>query len=140
MRKERIVSWSLRVLCAVILLQTLFFKFGGAEESRRIFSALGVEPWGRIVVGLFELVAAVLLFLPSMTWLGALFSAVLMAGAIFAHVTVLGVALQNVVKGGDGGLLFSLAVVVFFASLALFVLEWKEGRPKVFVEEHLLKR
>ena len=48
----RILSWLLRLTAAFILLQTLFFKFTGAEESVYIFSTLGVEPWGRYASGL----------------------------------------------------------------------------------------
>jgi len=55
------VSWTLQVIAAAILAQTLFFKFSGAEESKYIFATLGVEPWGRVATGIAELVAAVLL-------------------------------------------------------------------------------
>ena len=48
-------SWALRLIVAVILLQTLFFKFSAAKESVYIFSTLGMEPWGRIGSGVFEL-------------------------------------------------------------------------------------
>ena len=39
-----ITSWILRLIVAVILLQTLFFKFSAAKESIYIFSTLGAEP------------------------------------------------------------------------------------------------
>lgn len=68
------VSWVLRLAVAVILLQTLFFKFTGAAESVYIFETLGLEPWGRIGSGVAELVAAVLLLLPRTKIWGALFS------------------------------------------------------------------
>ena len=60
-----IVSWALRGTAAAILLQTLFFKFTGARESVYIFSTLGLEPWGRIGSGVAELIASVLLLIPS---------------------------------------------------------------------------
>ena len=50
-KTQTIVSWLLQLVAAGILLQTLFFKFTGAEESVYIFTTLGVEPWGRIRVG-----------------------------------------------------------------------------------------
>lgn len=104
-----------RVLTALILLQTLFFKFTGAPESVYIFTQVGAEPFGRIASGIVELIASVLLFVPRLTWLGAGLSAGVISGAILAHLTILGIEVQ-----GDGGTLFILACVVF--ALSLFVL------------------
>jgi uncharacterized membrane protein YphA (DoxX/SURF4 family) len=104
------LSWFLQIVAALILAQTLFFKFSGAEESKFIFRTLGVEPWGRWATGVLELVAVVLLVLPGWAVFGALLSVGLMAGAIFSHLTKLGIAVQ-----GDGGLLFGLAVVVLLS-------------------------
>src|SRR5688572_23571913 len=109
--KSQIVSWALQLLVAGILLQTLFFKFTGAEESVYIFSTLGAEPWGRIGSGVIELVAALLLLLPTAAPFGALLTMGLMAGAIGSHLTVLGIEVR-----GDGGLLFALAVKIGRAS------------------------
>lgn len=104
-----------RVLAALILLQTLYFKFSGAPESVYIFTTVGAEPVGRIGSGVVELFAAILLFVPRFNWLGAGLAAGVMAGAILSHLTVLGIEVM-----GDGGLLFSLACVVF--TCAMFIL------------------
>jgi hypothetical protein len=109
--KLQILSWVLQLTVAAILLQTLFFKFSGAEESVYIFSTLGAEPWGRIGSGVAELVAAVLLLVPATAPVGALLTMGLMAGAIGSHLTVLGIEIR-----GDGGLLFGLAVTAFVGS------------------------
>jgi uncharacterized membrane protein YphA (DoxX/SURF4 family) len=112
-----VVSWICRVVAAVILLQTLYFKFTGAEESIYIFTKVGLEPWGRYASGMAELVASVLLLVPRTTWLGALLAAGVMLGAIGSHLTKLGIVVKD-----DGGLLFGLAVIVFVAALvALFI-------------------
>ena len=87
-----ILSWSLRGIAAVILLQTLFFKFTAAKESVYIFSTLGLEPWGRIGTGMAELIAAILLLTPSMVVYGAILSLGVISGAIFAHLTRLGIS------------------------------------------------
>ena len=108
-----IASWSMRLIAAVILLQTLFFKFTGAKESVYIFSTLGLEPWGRIGSGVAELVASVLLLIPSTALLGAVLSMGVISGAIVAHLTVLGIRMPAV---GDNGELFALAVIVFVCS------------------------
>jgi len=114
-----VTSWALRLIVAVILLQTLFFKFSGAKESVYIFSTLGAEPWGRIASGVFELVASVLLLIPATVTLGALMAAAATGTAILLHLTRLGVALTAV---GDNGELFVLAIVVTACSIAVLFL------------------
>ena len=114
-----IASWVLRTITAVILLQTLFFKFSGAKESVYIFSTLGMEPWGRIGSGVVELIASVLILLPTTVAWGAALSLGVISGAIFSHVTKLGIALPAV---GDRGELFALAVVVFVCSGAVLAI------------------
>jgi len=115
-----IVSWICRAVVAIILLQTLFFKFTGAEESKYIFSTLmgaEFEAYGRIGSGLVELVAAVLLLIPGTAWLGALIALGTISGAIFSHLTKLGIVVKD-----DGGLLFGLALTVFVLSaIVLFI-------------------
>src|ERR1700759_1814885 len=91
----RILPWVLRVIAAVIMLQTLFFKFSGAAESVYIFSKLGIEPWGRIGTGVGELIASVLILIPATTAFGALLAVGLMSGAIFFHLTKLGIEVQG---------------------------------------------
>ncbi len=118
-----IVSWSLRLIAAVILLQTLFFKFTGARESVYIFSTLGMEPWGRIGSGVAELIAAALLLAPRTVPYGALLSLGVISGAIFFHLTKLGIALTAV---DDHGELFALAVVVFLCSSAVLAMHRAE--------------
>jgi uncharacterized membrane protein YphA (DoxX/SURF4 family) len=109
--------WILRLLAAVILLQTLYFKFSAAPESIYIFSKLGIEPWGRIGTGVLELIAGILLLIPATTVFGALLAIGLMAGAIFFHITKLGIIIQN-----DGGQLFIYALLVFASSIALVII------------------
>lgn len=123
--KQSIVSWLLRLVAAIILLQTLFFKFTAAEESVKIFSALGVEPWGRIGAGTMELLAAILLLIPRTAAIGALLSLGVIGGALVSHLTVLGIFLEKI-GVNDGGTLFLLAVVVFLASLGVLYLHRKE--------------
>lgn len=119
------VSWILQLLVAGILLQTLFFKFSGAEESVYIFTTLGLEPAGRIGSGVAELVAAVLLLVPATAPIGGALAMAVMVGAIVSHLTVLGIEVK-----GDGGLLFALAVVVLVGS-AVVVLIRRSQLPVV---------
>jgi uncharacterized membrane protein YphA (DoxX/SURF4 family) len=114
-----IITWVARLLAAVILLQTLYFKFTGAEESKFIFTALGAEPWGRIGSGIMELVASILILIPRTTAWGALLGLGIMGGAILSHLAILGVAVKNSDGTSDGGLLFIYAVLVFISCLFL---------------------
>jgi uncharacterized membrane protein YphA (DoxX/SURF4 family) len=111
----------IRLLAAVILLQTLLFKFTAAEESVYIFSTLGMEPGGRIAIGVLELVASVLLLVPNTTVYGALLAAGLMTGAIYFHLTKLGLTVQS-----DGGQLFIYALVVLICSMLLLIVHKKQ--------------
>jgi putative oxidoreductase len=120
-RTQTIASWTLQVVAAAILAQTLFFKFTGAEESKHIFTALGAEPWGRVATGCAELVAILLLLAPRTVTLGAMLSLGLMVGAIGSHLTKLGVVVQ-----GDGGLLFGLALTVFACSVAILAVRRRQ--------------
>ncbi|HET9274637.1 MAG TPA: hypothetical protein VFN96_01055 [Gemmatimonadales bacterium] len=120
-RGAKAVSWAGQLLAAAILAQTLFFKFTGAPESVYIFSTLGMEPWGRIGTAVMEAVAVVLLLVPRTSAIGAGLALGLMAGAIFFHLTRLGIEVQ-----GDGGLLFKLALVVTAAAGVVLVLRRKE--------------
>ncbi len=124
-------SWACRIVAAIILLQTLFFKFTAAPESVYIFTKLGafihtyvplasigtVQVSGRIGSGIVELIAAVLLLTPRFVWAGAILAMAATGGAIVSHLTFLGIEVQ-----GDKGLLFFLAIAVFVTSgIALFL-------------------
>src|SRR5262245_26678015 len=109
-RGQTIISWLLQFVVAGILLQTLFFKFTGAEESIYIFSTVGrfvhlpaFEPWGRLVTGVVELAASLMLLFPATASIGALLTIGVMVGAIASHAFVLGIEVKS-----DGGLLLGL--------------------------------
>lgn len=116
-KRELGIAWICRLTAAGILLQTLYFKFSGAPESVYIFTKMGLEPWGRIGSGVVELAAAMLLLTPRRAWLGAGLAIGVIGGAIFSHLTVLGIEVM-----GDGGLLFALAVIVGIASAVVLFL------------------
>ena len=110
-KSQHVTSWIAQVVVAVILLQTLFFKFTGAPESVYIFEQVGAEPWGRIASGIAELVAGVLLLTPATAAIGAVLALAIISGAIASHLTVLGIVVHD-----DGGTLFVLACVVFIGA------------------------
>ncbi len=108
----------IRLIAALIMLQTLYFKFSGSEESVYIFTMVKMEPWGRFMVGAFELIASILILIPSTVWIGAILTIGIMLGAIVMHLTLLGIEVMD-----DGGYLFMLSVVVFICGVILLLKE-----------------
>lgn len=106
----------LRIILAIILIQTLRFKFTGHTDSIYIFEKVGLEPYGRIGIGLLELISGILILIPKTIWLGALLTMGIIGGAIMMHLTMLGIEVNN-----DGGILFLTAVVTFIlAAIILY--------------------
>ena len=120
-KPQKTASYFVRFTAAIILLQTLFFKFTSAPESVYIFTKVGLEPWGRYGSGVVELIAAVLLMSSCYGWLGAFRALGVMGGAIMSHLTVLGIVVQD-----DGGLLFGLAITVTVCSLVTLALHRRQ--------------
>ena len=120
---KKIFSLLLKVIAAIIMLETLFFKFSGAQESIDLFTILAGENEAimRIGTGALELIASILLFTPKKTWLGAFLTIGLMSGAMMSHFTILGIEHNN-----DGGVLFTAAVITFLAGFILFLQNKKD--------------
>jgi len=122
-RTQLIFQWILKLVAALIMLQTLYFKFSGAEESVFIFTQMHMEPWGRYVTGIAELMAALLiLYKPTIT-VGAILATGIMSGAILSHFFILGIEVKN-----DHGLLFVYALAVWLSALILIWL----NRQQIF--------
>jgi hypothetical protein len=115
--KQELITKIAAIITAIILLQTLFYKFSAAPESVYIFETVGLEPFGRIGIGVLELITSFLLLMNRTRILGALLGIVIISGAIFLHLTKLGIEVMN-----DGGLLFYLAVTVFVLSSLILIL------------------
>ena len=116
-KQKNTIAWVFKLIAAVIMLQTLFYKFTAAPESVYIFSKLGMEPWGRIGIGVLELIGSILILIPRTTAFGAVLGLGLMGGALFFHFTQLGIVVQD-----DSGQLFIYALLVFISCLVLALL------------------
>ncbi len=128
----KIVQLVARIIAAAIMLQTLYFKFTAHPESVYIFSTLGIEPFGRIGSGIAELIASILLLIPTTAWMGAIMGLGVMAGAIVSHLTILGIDIRN-----DGGQLFYMALFTFVCCLVVVIYE----RAKITtIMKHLLNK
>lgn len=121
---KKYIPFIIRLAIAIILIQTLRFKLTGAEESVYIFEKVGLEPVGRIGIGIAELIAGILILIPRTAWIGAILTLGIIGGAIMMHLTQLGI---EVVHGGksDGGVLFVTAIVVFILSAITLWLQRK---------------
>ncbi|PWK21845.1 hypothetical protein LV89_03558 [Arcicella aurantiaca] len=108
------ISWAAQIIAALILAQTLFFKFSGATESVALFTKLGVEPFGRYGAGIMELITVILLLNARWAWIGAILGIGTMSGAILAHLIILGIE-----SAGDGGYLFFLALITLTCCLTV---------------------
>ena len=125
--KKNYLLIALRLISAIIMLQTLYFKFTGHPEAVHIFSTIGMEPWGRIGVGVGELVASALLLIPATVWMGAAMGIGLMMGALFFHLTTpLGIQVMFTDANGqmvnDHGQLFLMALIVL---VSCAIILWK---------------
>jgi len=122
------IIFILRIIIAIILVQTLYFKFTAHPDSVFIFSKVGLEPFGRIGIGILELISAILILIPRTIWLGALITVGLMAGAITMYLTQLGIEINN-----DGGALFYMALGMFLLS-ALILVNQRKNIPFIGVK------
>ena len=123
------IPFILKLIPAVILLQTLYFKFTAHPDSVHLFSELGLEPWGRIGLGVVELIVAGFLIWKRTAFLGAVLAMDIMIGAVASHIFVLGIDMN-----GDGGTLFSLALVVFISTATVARLNFKGWELKNYLQ------
>jgi hypothetical protein len=116
-RKQHVLTWICSLIAASIMIETLFFKFTGAPESKYIFSKMGTEPWWRWGQGIWELLASIGLLWPRIRWAGGILTTSAMSAAILSHLTWLGFSIQ-----GDHGLLFGMAIVTFVSGFTVMML------------------
>jgi uncharacterized membrane protein YphA (DoxX/SURF4 family) len=116
MNKRNIIIWILRIVPAIIMLQTLYFKFSAHPQSVKLFTTIGLEPYGRIGTGILEAIAAILILIPRFTGFGALLGLMMMTGALYFHLTKLGIYFD-----GDP-ILFIYALITFACCAALILL------------------
>jgi uncharacterized membrane protein YphA (DoxX/SURF4 family) len=119
---------TIRIIVAIILIQTLQYKFTSHPESVYIFTKAGIEPVGRIGIGIAELFAGILLLIEKTAWLGSLLTMIIIGGAIVLHLTKLGIEIHD-----DGGVLFYTALLIFEMS-AWITFTYKKENP--FIGTH----
>ncbi len=102
------VLWTFQIVAAMIIGFAAVTKFVGTDGSVFIFSALGMEPFGRYLIGAIELTSAAMLLTSGFAAIGALFAVGTMLGATLAHLSYLGFD----VDGDAGARVVMLLVVV----------------------------
>ena len=112
---KNIISWIAQLSVAGILASTLGHKLSGADFTVELFGELGMGLFGVRLIGFLELMACVLLLIPSSIIWGALLSWGLMSGAIMAHVTKLGFE-------GERGEIAVMAITAWLLSLLIMYL------------------
>lgn len=128
---KKYLPFALRIIVAIILIQTLRFKFTAHPDSVYIFTQVGLEPVGRIGIGIFELIAGILLLIPKTVWAGATLTLVLIGGAIFIHLTKLGIEVN-----GDSGVLFYTAITTFILS-GIILWYYRKDIPFLFKKNNI---
>ena len=116
--KAKIVSWILQLVVAALLGMTMLAKFTSATEAVTLFSALGIEPWGRYTVAVIELIGVLLILIPWTVPLGSVFAMGFGVGAMLTHILPTGVGIEF---NGDGGTMFTMAIILFLASTVIAV-------------------
>ena len=122
---KKYYSLFLRITVAIIYIQTLYFKFTAHPDSVYIFAKMGVEPFGRISLGVIELIISICILMPKTKYVAIVMSIVIALGALMSHIFILGI-----VVNGDNGLLFSLACLMFLLSIILFIYHYEEIKLK----------
>ncbi len=120
---KTILSWVCRITISVILIQTLRHKFVGSELSVYIFERIGIEPWGRYMAGVSELIVGILILIPRTVWVGSIGVLFIMGGALFFHITDLGIVVKE-----DGGTLFGMCLTVFTLSTITIYLHMNKSK------------
>ena len=82
--------WALQIGVALMLLKAAFPKFTGDPTMVQVFGAIGVGQWFRYLTGTLELIGSMGLLIPGLAGYAALLLSLVMAGAVMAHLVILG--------------------------------------------------
>lgn len=114
-KTANVISWIAQILAVAILGQAAFAKFTGYPETISIFTDIGMEPNGRLLIGVIELIGSLLMLRNSSALYGALLGLGTMGGAIAGHFTQIG-------WEGDRGILGLQAIGVFcLCAIVLYI-------------------
>ena len=88
------ISWIFKWICQCVacymLVQAGLGKLSGSETDIYVFTTLGMEPFGRYLIGILEILAGLGLLHPLSAALSAFLGTGILTGALLAHSTRLG--------------------------------------------------
>lgn len=108
--KHPALTFAAQAIAGLILLAAATLKFAENPASVQVFETLDMEPGGRIVIAVVELLAGLMLLSP-LAAIGSVLAVCVMTGAIIAHLTRLGVVVAD-----DGGSAFAMLLLVLLCS------------------------
>ena len=86
-RGKQVAEWVLSGLLALMFFFAGGFKLSGAQTAIDNFAKWGYPDWFRIVTGVIEVAAAVLVLVPRTSFYGAGLIVATMVGAVLTHAT-----------------------------------------------------
>ena len=89
-RTTTIITWSLQILAAAAFVSAGAFKLAGAQQMVDLFTQIGLGQSFRILTGIIEVLAGLLLLWPVTAGFAAIVLAGTMVGAVLTHVFVIG--------------------------------------------------
>lgn len=115
--KEKIISWVFQIIAAIILAMAAYEKFSGNPLISSVFDQLKMGDPGKKLIGIIEAISAIMLITTNLCHFGALLGLGTMLGALIAHVTVLGISVNN-----DGGMMVGLmSLNIICCSIIMFI-------------------
>ncbi len=116
MKTTTLLAWFFQLVIAAILLPVGWGKLLSHTQEVALFTQLGMEPHGRLLIGAIELIAGGLVLTPFAAT-GALLTLGVMAGAAIAHTTILG----WLPLGGEYILIFLFLTVALSSCAVLYL-------------------
>jgi uncharacterized membrane protein YphA (DoxX/SURF4 family) len=106
-RRPDVVTWTVRVLVALVFLYEGLDKFGARRLWIRVFAEIGIGQWFRYATGMVEVIGAVLLLVPRATIVAVTMLLCTLVGAFLAHIFIIGIGIPH-----------TAVVAVLFAAVA----------------------
>ncbi|MCY4523506.1 MAG: DoxX family protein [Halobacteriovoraceae bacterium] len=120
-KKQELTAWIFQIIAAVILVPVGMMKFANGETDIYIFTQLGMEPFGRYLIGVLEILSGILLLSRNLSACGGVLGIGVMCGAILAHVSALGFEVME-----DGGMHIWILLIVSLSCLVVVFLRKKQ--------------
>lgn len=116
-RAANVALWIVQAVLAFMFVGAGYAKLAGNPDMVAMYEVIGVGQWFRYATGVLEIAGAILLLIPASAAAGALLLACVMAGAVLAHLLVVG-----------GSPLMAMTLLVLALAVAWFRRDRLPGR------------